>query len=153
MKWESSLSADANAHRILPRLAADYFKAGRKAADKNSPKALHRFRISTKRFRYALELFEPVYGPSLKKRLKALHKLQDALGKISDYNSIIELVNGDLSTAADLGKAMKRKTKEFRREWKSFDSRGQLQDWKDYLANSANGKRPAKAAASPQANK
>jgi CHAD domain-containing protein len=153
MKWESSLSADANAHRILPRLAADYFKAGRKAAGKNSPKALHRFRISTKRFRYALELFEPVYGSTLKKRLKALHKLQDALGKISDYKSIIELVNGDQSTTADLEKAMKRKTKEFRKEWKSFDSRGQLKDWKDYLANSANGKRPARAPASRPASK
>jgi CHAD domain-containing protein len=153
MKWESSLSADANAQLILPRLAADYFKAGRKAAGKNSPKALHRFRISTKRFRYALELFEPVYGPSLKKRLKVLHKLQDALGKISDYKSIIELVNGDQSTAANLEKAMKRKTKEFRKEWKSFDSRGQLQDWKDYLANSANGKRPTKAPAPPHSSK
>lgn len=153
MKWQPSLSADANAHRILPQLAADYFKAGRKAASKESPKALHRFRISTKRFRYALELFEPVYGPTLKKRLRALHKLQDSLGKISDYKSILELVDGDQSTAANLEKAMKRKTKEFRKEWKSFDSSGQLKDWKDYLANGTNGKRATKAPASPRASK
>ena len=137
MKWKSTLSASANAHSRLPKLAENYFAAGRKAAGKHSPKALHRFRISTKQFRYALELFGPVYGASLKRRLKALHKLQDALGKISDYQSILELLDGDRATAARIEQAIKRKTKDFRREWKEFDTDGQLKDWKDYLGRAA----------------
>jgi len=133
MKWKPSLSADANARELLPKLAENYFAAGRKAADKHSPKALHRFRIATKQFRYALELFVPVYGASLKRRLKALHGLQNALGKISDYQSVLELLDGDRATVAKIEHAMKRKTKDFHREWKEFDSDGQLKDWKDYL--------------------
>jgi CHAD domain-containing protein len=135
MKWKTSLNIGANARRVLPKLAEKYFEAGRKAAEKHSPKALHRFRISTKRFRYALELFGPVYGTSLKRRLDALHRIQKALGKISDYQSILEMLGDDKAIAAKIERAMKRKTKDFRREWKAFDSDGQLKDWKEYLGH------------------
>lgn len=134
MKWKTSLSADDNARRVLPKLADEYFEAGRKAAGQQSSKALHRFRISTKRFRYALELFAPVYNAGLKRRLKALRSLQDALGKISDYQSILDLLDGDQATMTKIEHAMKRKTRDFRREWKAFDSSGQLEDWKAYLS-------------------
>ena len=150
MKWKTSLNVGANARRVLPKLADKYFEAGRKAAEKHSPKALHRFRISTKRFRYALELFSPVYGVSLKRRLEALHKIQKALGKISDYQSILEMLGHDKAIADKIERAMKRKTKDFRREWKTFDSDGQLKDWKEYLGHA---RRPPRTRKPPGAVK
>jgi CHAD domain-containing protein len=145
MKWTTSLNAGSNARRALPKLAEGYFEAGREAAGgKRSSKAMHRFRISTKRFRYALELFEPVYGTSLERRLKVLKKLQDALGKISDCQTILEMLNGDKAVKAKLERAMKRNSKEFRRQWEKFDSNGQLKHWKSYLA-SGTARKPAPA--------
>jgi CHAD domain-containing protein len=138
MKWKMNMNAGSNARKVLPKLAETYFEAGRKAADgKQSSKALHRFRISTKRFRYALELFEPVYGDSLKRRLKTLHTLQDALGKISDCQTILEMLDGDKAIEAKLERAMKRNSKEFRKQWEKFDSNGQLKHWKEYLVHGA----------------
>ena len=134
MKWKSSANAAENARRVLPKLAEKYFTAGREAANgKRSSKALHRFRIVTKRFRYALELFRPVYGPSLDRRLQALRDLQSVLGKISDYQTILDMVPGDKQVGTKVEGALKRKSKDFRREWKAFDSNGQLKQWKIYL--------------------
>ncbi len=120
----------------MPKLAEKYFEAGRKTADgKRSPKALHRFRIATKRFRYALELFRPIYGPNLDRRLKSLRALQDVLGKVSDYQTIRILLKGDKTVRKKLEQSLARKTKEFRKQWKAFDSSQQLRQWKTYLAH------------------
>lgn len=135
MKWKTSQSIAENARRVLPKLAENYFEAGRKASDgKRSPKALHRFRIATKRFRYAMELFQPLYGPSLDRRLKAVHELQNVLGKISDHQTILELLADDPEIGAKVQRALKRKSKDFRKCWQTFDSEGQLKQWKIYLA-------------------
>jgi len=134
MKWKTSENAAGNARRVLPKLAQNYFEAGRKAADgKRSAKALHRFRLATKRFRYALELFGPLYGSSLDRRLKAVHELQDVLGKISDYQTILEMLAGDQEIGAKVRRGLKRKSKDFSKRWKTFDSDGQLKQWKAYL--------------------
>lgn len=134
MKWKTSENAAGNARRVLPKLAQNYFEAGRKAADgKRSARALHRFRIATKRFRYALELFRPLYGPSLERRLKAVHELQDVLGKISDYQTILNMLAGDQEIGAKVKRSLKRKSKDFSKQWKAFDSGGQLKQWKAYL--------------------
>ena len=135
MKWNTSQNPAENARRVLPKLARQYFEAGRKAAQgKRSPKALHRFRIATKRFRYALELFRPIYGPSMDRRLKAVHALQNVLGKISDHQTILELLAGDKVLSMKVERALKRKSKDFRKEWSVFDSDGQLGQWNTYLA-------------------
>lgn len=119
----------------MPTLADKYFKAGRKAADgKRSPKELHRFRVETKQFRYALELFQAVYGPSLDRRLKSLRDLQDALGKVSDYHTIRQVLSTKGALDAKIAKAIKKNSKEFRSRWKDLDSDGQLKRWKSYLA-------------------
>jgi CHAD domain-containing protein len=149
MKWKASHTAAANAHRRLPAMAEEYFKEGRKAGTvKRSPKALHNFRIATKRFRYALELFRPIYGPSLDSRLSELHELQNSLGKISDYQTVLEILKGDKELEAKLQRALKRKSKEFRRRWQAFDSGSQLKQWKRYLGSgprSVAAKRPKRA--------
>ena len=134
MKWKTSENAAGNARRVLPKLAQSYFKAGRKAADgKRSARALHRFRLATKRFRYALELFRPLYGPSLDRRLKTVHELQDVLGKISDYQTILNMLAGDKEIGAKVKHSLKRKSSDFPKQWKAFDSGGQLKQWKAYL--------------------
>jgi CHAD domain-containing protein len=143
MKWRDSHTAAANARAVLPALAGKYFQAGRKAADhKRSPRSLHRFRIQTKRFRYSLELFRPVYGLTLERYLKDLHAIQDALGKVSDCQTILEMLEGDATRERELERSLKKHAKEFRREWRNFDSEGRLKQWKNYL-----GRVPSRTAA------
>ncbi len=120
--------------RKLPKLAQKYFRGGRKAADKESTlKQLHRFRLQTKRFRYALELFRPIYGPSLDRHLKSLRGIQDALGKVSDYQTILRIDCRRQDGGGERSEGAAEEMKEFREEWKKFDSDGQLQRWKAYL--------------------
>ena len=134
MKWKPSESAADNSRRALPKLAEKYFLAGRKAAaGKVSPRALHQFRIATKKFRYALELFRPVYGASLERRLKSLRELQDVLGKINDHQTVLELFPDDKELTAKLQRSIKRRSKEFRKAWKDFDGDKEFQQWKNYL--------------------
>jgi len=146
MNWDTSESVAGNARRLLPKLAQNYFKAGRKAAgSKRSPKALHRFRIVTKRFRYALELFQPLYGPSLDRRLKAVRALQDVLGKISDHQTILDLLGDDEELSGKIKRALKRKSGDFRKQWRTFDSDGQLKQWKTYLSHAPRAGRARKS--------
>jgi len=153
MKWKPSQTATVSARAKLPKLAQKYFHAGRKAVDKDeSPKQLHRFRIETKRFRYALELFRPIYGVGLDRHIQSLRGIQDALGKVNDYATIRELLDGDKQLKAQVEKAQNKKIKDFRQEWKKFDSDGQLERWKAFLARArrAPTKRIARQPAPPQ---
>lgn len=135
MKLKSSRSAAENARVALPKLVEKYFKSGRKAVDeKRSPRQLHGFRLRTKQFRYSLELFRPVYGPSLNRQLDALRELQSVLGQLSDYHSVRTLLADDKGLAEKIERATKKKLKEFRKQWARFDSPGQLQRWKTFLA-------------------
>ncbi len=134
MKWNRSPKATESAAILLPKLAEKYFRAGRKAVEKEAkPKDLHRFRIATKRFRYALEIFRPIYGATLDRHLKLLRGIQDALGKVSDYQSIQRMIADDKPLKHQVQKAQSRKIKEFHAEWNKFDSDGQLKRWKAYL--------------------
>lgn len=135
MKWKTSRTIAANARVVLPKLAEKYFNAGRKAAEDEAPSAkdLHRFRIATKRFRYSLELFRPVYGASLERRLGSLRELQNVLGKLSDYHSMERLFDGEKELKAKLERARTKKLELFRETWTAFDSEGQLKRWKSYL--------------------
>jgi len=134
MKWQISQPARTNAELRLPREAEKYFAAGRRAIKKRaSSKDLHRFRLATKRFRYTLEIFRPIYGRALERRLKTLRALQDALGKISDSQTLIDVLDGDPALRKELDQALKKNVKQFRKEWTAFDSAGRLEEWKAYL--------------------
>ena len=135
MKLKTSRNATETARAVLPKKTEKYFKAGREAADgKRSPEELHRFRIATKRFRYSLELFRPVYGSSLERQLDALRKIQNVLGKLNDYHTMRGLFSKDKSVEAKLEREMAKKLKEFHECWKAFGSAWQLRRWKSYLA-------------------
>jgi CHAD domain-containing protein len=135
MKLKPSQSAAENARVVLPKMARKYFEAGRKAiVGKRPPDELHAFRLETKRFRYTLELFRPVYGPNLDRYLKALRELQGALGKVSDYQAIQRVLAGDSELKREIAQALKGKVKDLRESWRSFDSDGELKRWRTYLA-------------------
>jgi CHAD domain-containing protein len=135
MKLDPSQSAADNARVILPKMARRYFDAGRKAIHgKRPPSELHAFRLKTKRFRYTLELFRPLYGPSIERYLKALHELQTALGKVSDYEAIRNVLGSDRELKDRIENAMEGKLKDLRQTWRAFDSPGQLKRWRTYLA-------------------
>ena len=135
MKLRTDRSTAENARAVLPKMAKKYFEAGRQAVHpKAPPSELHRFRIATKRFRYTLELFQPVYGPGLKRYVHALRGLQSTLGDISDNQSIAALLASDKALQAQLQRGVRHKLRQLRREWSAFDSEGELERWKAYLA-------------------
>jgi CHAD domain-containing protein len=147
MKWKLSQDAGQNARAQLPGLVKDYFRAGRKVVKgAKTPKQLHRFRVETKQFRYALELFRPIYGPTLDRHIKSLRGIQDALGKVNDYQSILDMIAGDKQLASRMRAAQQKKIKKFREEWERFDSAGQLKRWQAYLARAQAPSHPAKPA-------
>jgi CHAD domain-containing protein len=150
MKLKPSHSAAENARGVLPKMARKYFEAGRKAIEgKRPPEELHGFRLETKRFRYTLELFRPLYGPTMDRYLKALRELQSALGKVSDYQAIQRVLSNDSEVQAQIEHALKGKVKDLRHSWKAFDSEGQLKRWRTYLAgdhSKPKSKGPARAA-------
>jgi CHAD domain-containing protein len=137
MKLKPSQSVAENAREVLPKLARKYFQAGRDAvSEKRPPEELHGFRLETKRFRYTLELFRPVYGPQLDRYLSALRALQSALGKVSDYQAIHRVVDGDRLLQGQIRQELKKKVKELRQEWRAFDAEGVLKRWRTYLGGS-----------------
>ncbi len=135
MKLDPSRSAADNARVLLPKMARRYFDAGRKAIQgKRPPHELHAFRLKTKRFRYTLELFRPMYGPNLDRYLRALQELQTALGKVSDYEAIQNVLGSDRELKGRIENAIDGKLKDLRQTWRAFDSPGQLKRWRTYLA-------------------
>lgn len=135
--WDEDANARSNARTHLPILAEQYFRAGREMLEgKHSHKAMHKFRLRTKHFRYTLELFRSVYGATLEKRLEMLKPVQDALGDLNDCASARELLGKhSRKTHAFLKKRAKKKIAEFKDCWRdAFDAPGQGEDWLKYLA-------------------
>lgn len=134
MKLDPSLTAAENARAVLPKMARKYFEAGRKALAGNQPaERLHAFRLETKHFRYTLELFRPLYGPSMDRYLGELRGLQGALGQVSDYQAMQRVLAGDGELKKKIERAVQLKVRELRRSWRDFDSPGQLKRWRTYL--------------------
>jgi CHAD domain-containing protein len=137
IKWDERSTVAANARRILPKLAADYFEQVRRfLATEREPKELHRMRLASKRLRYTLELFRPCYGRGLEERLDALKKLQDALGDVNDAVSASELLSGRTAQKVQkfLSARAEEKAQEFRLHWtESFDAPNREKWWTGYL--------------------
>ena len=144
MKWTASDAAPANARRVLPKLTRKFFKSGRKACEPGiSHRELHGFRLKVKRYRYALEIFRPLYGPALEARLGVLQDLQQILGKMSDAFAIRDLVAEDAALARRLEDRGEKRIREFREFWTgTFDATGQEERWVGYLARYAGRKSP-----------
>jgi hypothetical protein len=132
-------------------MLAKYFQQGRKAADgKRSPEQLHGFRIKTKKFRYTLELFRPVYGAELERVIQSLRDLQNVLGKLHDYHIIDGYLKHDDAAHAKIQRLTKKRLKEFHGLWATWDSKDALRQWEALLAAGRPKSKPVPSRKSPK---
>jgi CHAD domain-containing protein len=144
--WDERASPAANARRVLPRLAAEFFAQVRAAlAARPSAERLHRVRLAAKRLRYTLELFRRCYGPGLESRIESLRGLQQVLGEINDCAATGRLLARRAPRAPQRAKVerflaarIRQKTAELRRLWsEDIDAPGRELGWTRYLSRSA----------------
>lgn len=152
LKWRSVLAAalaearddfcgiaiEETAGRALRGMTQDFLQRGGEASQaKASPRALHQFRIASKKFRYTLELFVPLYGPPLNRQLEDIKRTQTLLGDINDCVTVGELVahyKGGSALADWLKKRQRKRTEVFRQYWrKEFGGRESAPAWIDSL--------------------
>jgi len=135
-QWNPKQSPAANARRVLPELAADYFREGDSLRDgKASNEQMHRFRLSTKTFRYTLELFVPVYGPGLKAKLESIKKVQQILGVLQDCQIVLGYKPRDAKLTAYAQARMETKRGQFLDYWSThFASPAEQKKWAAYLS-------------------
>jgi CHAD domain-containing protein len=69
---------------LLRRYRRKVMRAGRRLESSSPAPEYHALRIHCKRFRYALEFMEGVYGPSVRRLVRSLVMLQDLLGAHQD---------------------------------------------------------------------
>jgi CHAD domain-containing protein len=147
--WDESAGIEENVRKVLPRIAEKWFRAGEAAMKPEvSWDDMHDFRLLTKRFRYTLEIFQPLYGPSLEARIGQLRQLQTHLGQISDSvtaQSLLPDVEGADAVAGALQARIDKKTGELRGFWgRHFDGAGPRAAWKNYFKRYAGkGRGPA----------
>ena len=101
--------ASALAVRVLARLRRKALKQGAHFG-RLEPEARHELRITLKKLRYAAEFFLPIFsdGPSAKRYIAQLSKLQDALGHANDSTATRSLlrVTGQAELTPDLHRAV-----------------------------------------------
>ena len=151
MPMKPDSSAAQFARQLLPRLAERFFARGRRAARPNASAAdLHRFRLAAKRFRYTLELFRPVYGPGLERRMAALRGIQQILGDANDCATARQLLLAGRErnsryargAAAFIEERAALLAIQFRDFWtQTFDAPGEQQRWMNYLTRFAGRRR------------
>jgi CHAD domain-containing protein len=142
-KFDEAKTVARNARLQLTKASQFYFKAGRETFGGDAtPGELHAFRLQTKRFRYTLELFRPVYGPTLERMIGSLRRTQQLLGEVNDCEAARKLVlaNGDRRSLQVrrvlkmLDQRQAEKTAGLGRLWLEFDRAGAAARWLNYLA-------------------
>ena len=156
LKWRSALERAAAqgredfgkapiaqiARQMLPAMAQDFFERGDQAAGaKASPGEVHRFRIASKKFRYTLELFTPLCGPSLNPKLEAIRRIQTLLGDINDFETVRDILGqfeGAENVTAWFKKRQRKRLVEFRAYWATtFAAAEERQSWIESLKHLA----------------
>jgi CHAD domain-containing protein len=133
-EWDDRLGIAANAKRVLPVLAQEFFDQGNRVIGNVPEVELHQFRLAAKRFRYTLELFAPVYGDELEESLALMRGLQDHLGAINDCFVTRGLLKGVPQAEAALGQLCEKRRADFRTYWRQkFGTRTRAW-WVDWLA-------------------
>jgi CHAD domain-containing protein len=118
----------------LPALAEAFFQAGDAAADPDATyRAMHRFRLRSKRFRYTLELFERFYGSEMATGAKSLKGVQDRLGAINDCVTTIDLLAADPDAVAAIQKLLVERTRAFQTYWRSHFRQAKRVWWRRWL--------------------
>jgi len=137
------------AGQTLRRMARDFFEQGNEASQASTPlEGLHQFRIATKKFRYTLELFAPLYGPPLSDGLARIKRIQTLLGDINDCAIVRDLVSqygGGDPLKGRLKKRQRKKAEEFYRRWEEeFGDAKKVRSWIVYLGSLDRGPGEAK---------
>jgi CHAD domain-containing protein len=91
-------SVASNSRKILRVRIEDLFGYGPKIADATAIEELHDARIATKRLRYTLEMFQPIYETKDGKLLDQLKLLQEELGQVRDADVRIGLIEEELAS-------------------------------------------------------
>lgn len=134
LRWEPEAEVAENARAVLPEMAEDYFRAGRKASKKKTtPEKLHEFRLRTKHFRYLLEFFAPLYGEKLAKPMESLRRIQTLLGELNDYAVTRRMMQNEPEAGRlmeHLDELEAKRRAEFRTYWREqFDAEGEEESW------------------------
>jgi CHAD domain-containing protein len=139
LEWKAKRSTGENCARVLPKLVRDYFKSGRDSLREGRTwEELHEFRLESKRFRYTLELFRPVYGSAVEERIQRLKELQKILGDINDAVASAELLKRHFQYSQireHLQEKAKNKTQKLFDFWReTFDADGEEATWEAVLS-------------------
>jgi CHAD domain-containing protein len=122
---------------MLPGIAQELFEQGDEAASaKAVPRELHRFRLTSKKFRYTLELFTPLDGTSLNPKLEAIRRGQALLGDINDFETVRNMLGqyeGTEAAMAWLKKRQRKRLLEFRQYWEATFSKEERRSWIEFL--------------------
>lgn len=131
----ASRSKAENARRLLPRMIEELFRAGNRAARAGaSHETMHQFRLKTKRMRYTLELFEPVYGAKTEHLMDWLKGLQEKLGAINDCAVTLQMIRRNGRAAAAVRRLAGEREAEFRTYWKRGSTPRERTKFKAVLA-------------------
>ena len=123
------------AHGILPAMTDDLFSAGGEAAKAGSTHhQMHRFRLMTKRVRYTLEAFDPVYGVATAEIMESLKGLQEKLGNINDCAATLVMVARNRGASAAVSRLVRERELEFRTYWKRHFGPKVKGQWKAILS-------------------
>ncbi len=142
-KWDETKPLARNARLQLTKATQHYFKAGCATFDgEATPARLHAFRLQTKRFRYTLEMFQPLYGPTLGRMIRSLRRLQQLLGDVNDCEATRALVGKTGNRRSlqvrrvlrFLDRRQAERVAELGRVWLEFDREGASARWINYLA-------------------
>ncbi len=100
LKLKNALQADESVSDTVATLLKLRVKDARRFLQPSRAKstALHDLRISLKRLRYTVEIFEPLLNPNTAQVLARLEELQDVLGEIHDDDTLIELLHARMAS-------------------------------------------------------
>lgn len=154
--WDGAATAEHNARGHLPEMLAEYFAAGRELAARDpSAGELHAFRLATKRVRYTLEMFRPVYGRGVEPYIESLRKVQTLLGDVNDCAATRARLDAVLDAGSEersrvdrfLDERQAALTNDFLKFWREeFDAGGNEARWRAYLRGTAAKTKTAPAA-------
>ena len=133
---DEGLSGDATeiARGVLPGMTEELFQAGAEAAQAGSTHhQMHRFRLMSKRVRYTLEAFDPVYGTATAGIMESLKGLQEKLGNINDCASTLVMVARNRGASAAVSRLVRERELEFRMYWKRHFGPKVKGQWKKIL--------------------
>jgi len=95
-KLDPDAPLEHNACLILRVRVGEFYSWEPAVADPLATVELHNLRISAKRLRYTLELFETVFGDEGRRQINRLKPLQELLGNLHDLDVRIEMIADEL---------------------------------------------------------